>query len=174
MIRLGFYKVDIYPNAGIMLNLNGRLVFKGSCNIGNNSYLSTGKQSVIEFGNNFTASTTLRLISYSHITFGDDALIGWDCMFTDTDFHRLTNVDGNLSKGYGDIKIGNNNWIANGCRVLKNVYTPDNIVIGAYTILTSNVEYQEKTVVGNEHKIKILSKDRYLDQSNMSIDYLSK
>lgn len=171
LIRLGFYTVDIYPNTGIMLNLNGRIVFNGSCNIGNNSYISTGEHSLIEFGKSFTATTTLRLVSYHNITFGNNVLIGWDCMLTDTDFHRLTNLNGKKSKGYGEIKIGNNNWIANGCRVLKNVSTPDNIVIGAYTVLTSKIDGNGYKVVGNDHEIKTLSIDRYLDQANMKIDY---
>lgn len=140
MIRLGVFTVDTYPNNGITLNLRGKMVFKGKCSIGNNSYISTGEKSTIEFGNNFGATTTLRLVSYNKVVFGDNVLIGWDCLFTDTDFHRLTLENNQLTKGYGSIEIGDNNWIANGCRILKNTKTPNDIVVSAYTILTKEVK----------------------------------
>lgn len=76
MIRLGKNQVSIYPNSGIMLELRGKIIFNGRCSIGNNSYITTGNKSVIEIGKNFCATTTLRLVSYDHIRFNDNVLIG--------------------------------------------------------------------------------------------------
>lgn len=171
MIRLGTNQVDLYPNSGITLNLRGTIVFNGRCSIGNNSVISTGGKSLVEFGHNFCATTTLKLVSYKHILFGDNVLVGWDCLFTDTDFHKLTNLDGSFNKGYGEIRIGYNNWIANGCRILKNVETPNDIVVGAYTVLTGKISVPEKSVIGNNHEIKILKENCYLNMQDMKINY---
>ena len=171
MIQLGRYQVSLYPNSGIMLELRGKIIFHGNCSIGNNSFISTGERSVLEFGENFGATTTLRLTSYDHIKFGDNVLIGWDCLFMDTDFHRLTRVDGKPVKGYGSITIGKNTWIANGCRIMKNTSVPDYSVIAAYTVLTGRVDAPEKSVIGNEHNSKVLANGRWLDSENMKIEY---
>ena len=171
MIRLGKNQVSIYPNSGIMLELRGKIVFNGRCSIGNNSYITTGNKSIIEIGKNFSATTTLRLVCYDHIRFNDNVLIGWNCLFMDTDFHRLTRSDGKRAKGYGPISIGCNTWIANGCRIMKNTMVPDNTVIAAYTVLAGKVDAIEKTVIGNEHKSKVLARERWLDIDDMEISY---
>jgi acetyltransferase-like isoleucine patch superfamily enzyme len=143
MIQLGHFQVSLYPNSGILLELRGKIIFHGKCSIGNNSFISTGEQSILEFGKNFSSTTTLRLTCYDHIKFCDNVLVGWNCMFMDIDFHRLTRVDGKPVNGYGPITIGKNTWIANGCRILKNTSIPDNSVIAAYTILSGRVETPE-------------------------------
>lgn len=89
MIRLGFNQVSIYPNTGIMLQINGKITFHGRCTIGNNSYISTGKDNCLEFGENFMCTTSLKLVSYDHITFGDHVMIGWNCMICDKDLFGL-------------------------------------------------------------------------------------
>lgn len=171
MIRLGKNQVSIYPNSGIMLELRGKIIFNGRCSIGNNSYITTGNKSIIEIGKNFSATTTLRLVCYDHIRFNDNVLIGWNCLFMDTDFHRLTRSDCKRVKGYGPISVGRNTWIANGCRIMKNTIVPDNTVIAAYTVLTGKVDAFEKTVIGNEHQCKVLARERWLDIDDMEIFY---
>lgn len=171
MIRLGKNQVSIYPNSGIMLELRGKIIFNGRCSIGNNSYITTGNKSIVEIGKNFSATTTLRLVCYDHVRFNDNVLVGWNCLFMDTDFHRLTRSDGNRVKGYGPISIGCNTWIANGCRIMKNTMVPDNTVIAAYTVLAGKVDAIEKTVIGNDHQCKVLASERWLDIDDMEIFY---
>ena len=166
MIILGTYQVDLYPNNGIMLDIRGKIIFHGSCSIGNNSFISTSKGSLLEFGNNFSATTTLRLACYDHITFEDDVIVGWDCMFIDTDFHRLTREDGKPVKGFGSINIGRNTWIANGCRIMKNTTLPGYCVVAAYSVLTGRIDIPEKSVIGNKHELKILSSGKWLDRTD--------
>lgn len=77
MIRLGKRIVPIYPNNGIIFENNGGTIeFKGKCVIGNNSAISIGEKAKIEIGNKFVATTTLKIISCHHITFGEKVLVG--------------------------------------------------------------------------------------------------
>lgn len=81
MIRLGFPTVSLYPNTGITIeNHGGTITFNGKCSIGNNSYISIGSKGVIEFGDNFAATTTFRLTSYDRIVFGERVRCGWDIL----------------------------------------------------------------------------------------------
>lgn len=106
MIKLGPYSVSIYPNTGIVFeNHGGKITFNGNCSIGNNSFISIGKTGNVVFGKNFCSTSSLKLASYSNIVFKDNVLCGWNCMFIDTDFHKLTLVD-NTNNPKGTILAG--------------------------------------------------------------------
>ena len=93
MIKLGFPTVSLYPNTGITIeNHGGTIIFHGICSIGNNSYISISQKGIVEFGDNFCASTTLRLTSYDKIVFRNCVRCGWDTLIMDTDFHKLGTV----------------------------------------------------------------------------------
>lgn len=148
-----------------MLQINGKITFHGRCTIGNNSYISTGKDNCLEFGENFMCTTSLKLVSYDHITFGDHVMIGWNCMICDKDFHKLTRKGKLMDSDMTPIEIGANNWIANNCMILKNTRTNANTVIAAGTFLTRDcTNLPEKSVIGNDKPIRVLSPDTYLDQ----------
>lgn len=165
MIRLGFNHVSIYPNNGILLELRGKIVFHGRCAIGNNSCISTGKESFLEFGDNFNNYTSLKLVNYDHIKFGDNVLIGWNCLICDKDFHKLTRNGQVVERDTAPIKIGSNNWIANNCMILKNTRTNPNTVIAAGTFLSKDcTKYPEMCVIGNDKQVRVLSQDTYLNQ----------
>lgn len=171
MIKLGCNMVSIYPNSGIMLELRGKITFKGRCSIGNNSYISTSEQSEIVFGDDFASSTTLRLVCYDRIEFGNRVLVGWDCMFTDTDFHKITREDGTESKGYGPITIGDDTWIANGCRFLKNTTLPNKIIVAACSVVSGNINAPEKSIIGSQSHVSVLAYGRWLDRKDDEITY---
>lgn len=92
MIILGRHEVGIYPNSGIMIENSGKIVFKGKCYIGNDSYISVGKNGLLTIGANSGATCALRLVCNHRISIERNVLIGWNNMFCDTDSHLLTNV----------------------------------------------------------------------------------
>lgn len=171
MIRLGINNVGIYPNNGIHINIQGTIEFKGTAIIGNDCYIHVDKTGIVTFGNNFRATTTFRIISHNHITFGDNVRFGWDCIVMDTDFHMLTRLDGTQTKGYGEIHIGAYNWFGNGCRIMKNSSTPNYCTTAAGTWLTKHALVPEHSVIGNQKKIEIIATDCYLDPNNCDIIY---
>lgn len=158
MITLGKYSVSIYPNSGIIYeNHGGQIIFDGNCFIGNNSAISIGSHGYLAFGNNFAATTSLKIISYHHIEFKNNNLCGWDCLFLDTDFHQLTPLNSTEKppKAYSPIIIGENNWFALKCTVLKGTRLADNNIIAAYSLL--NRDYSENSyclLAGSPAKIK--------------------
>ena len=143
MIKLGTFTVSIYPNNGFIYeNHGGEIIFKGPCLIGNNSAISVGDKGVLIFGQHFTATTTLKIVSYCHIEFKDNVLCGWDCLFSDTDFHQLTLINSSdKPKAFKSIVIGNNNWFALKCIIMKGVILADNNVIAAHSLL--NRDYSD-------------------------------
>ena len=156
MIRMGFNMVSIYPQNGVTIENRGTMVFHGTCNIGNDSYLSVGSRSKVVFGDSFTATASFKLASHYGMTFGDKVSIGWNCMFIDTDFHRLTRDDGKKVKAYGKINVGNNVWFGNNCIVMKKTVVPEFTTIAAGTMLSQKLNTPQKAVVGNRKVVDVL------------------
>ena len=154
MIRLGFPTVSIFPNSGIVYeNKGGKIIFRGQCSIGNNSAISVGggcgNIPLLEFGERFSASTSLKLVCYNKIIFFFFLRIGRDCLFMDTDFHKLTNLSGGYTKGFGEIIIGQNTWFGTRCMILKNIRIPDFCTISAGSILNRQIEVSTYSVIGS-------------------------
>ena len=171
MIRMGHRCVGIYPNNGIIFENRGEIVFKGRASIGNNSAIAIGPSGHLVLEDFFRATAALKLVCYSDVLIEKSVLIGWNCMICDTDFHSSTFVKGGHSKGYGSIKIGTNTWIANSCKIYKNVSIPPNSVIASDTIVCSNRHEKENLLLGNDHSVEVLKEGVYLDMSNDKIEY---
>ena len=157
MIKLGINNVSIYPNNGISMEIDGNIHFKGTCNIGNNSALSIkSKNSGVTFGDNFNATTSLKLVCYNCITIGKDVLVGWNCIICDTDFHTVIYIknkkESNQSK---PIIIGNHVWIAHNCCIHKGSEIPNNIVVAAKSLVNTVLDVPSLSIVaGCPVKIK--------------------
>lgn len=170
MIRMGFHNVGIYQNSGIYLSIEGNVIFKGTALIGNDCYLGICNGASVTFGDNFRATTTFRMTSSCSISFGDNVRFGWDCLITDSDFHKLKRLDGTCTKGMAAVCIGSNNWFGNGCRILKGVQTPDYMIASAGTWLTKKVEVPEYSVVGNKKSVEVIASGYWLDPLDDEIE----
>lgn len=148
MIKLGKLENSLYPNSGIVFeNKGGTIVFKGRCFIGNASAISVGKHGYLEFGCDFRCSTTLRLVAYHSIVFGESVRFAWECIVMDTDFHKMTKTEGGYTKGFGSIKIGKYNWFGTRCIVLKNTKTPDFCTFSACSKISGKIDAPEYSIL---------------------------
>lgn len=173
MIRLGVWMVSIYRNTGIMFeNSGGTIIFNGKCSIGNDSSIAVGTHGELVIGSGFCATASLKLVCYNNIKFNDNVLIGWDCIFMDTDFHKLTRIGENgCSKGYGSIIIGANNWFGCKCVVLKNTQTEDFISVGSSSLLNKKYAFPSYSVIAG-NPVKACAYGLYLNREDDAIDYL--
>lgn len=160
MIKLGFFGGHMYPNNGIYwTQYGGTIIFKGSCMISNNSFLVQGKDSTIIFGDQFVASTSMKLVSFKRIEFGRYVRVGWEVIFTDTNFHPIYDMKKEkFKKAYGPIIIGDNNWFGMQCKVMHSVTTPKHCIFGLGSVLTRGVEYESYCLYGGS-PLKVLSRD---------------
>lgn len=174
MIRLGYKDVGLYRNSGIFLDVCGRVIFKNTALIGNDSYLCIGPKGKLSIGDNFRATTTFRLACYKEIKFADNVRIGWDCLVIDSDFHKMRRMDGSFTKGYASVCIGENNWITNNCKILKGTTTPAFCTVSAGTVLSGPVEVPEYSIIGQDKRIVVSSSGKWLDPADCDIEELSE
>lgn len=171
MINLGRHVVSLYPNTGIFIENDGLITFKSRCDIGNNSFLSINKCGKLFFGKEFSASTSIKIACYHSIFFSDYVRVGWDCLFMDTDLHRMKKLSGEKTKGYGSIFIGTHNWFGSKCVVLKKTKTPSYCTISAGTFLNSKIDVPEYSVVANERTTKVIASGIWRDLDDDVIEY---
>lgn len=172
LVQLGKNCVSIYPNSGISIENRGTIIFNGKLTIGNASAISVGHNGVLEFGNKVSMTTCLKLVCYHYVQIQDNVLIGWNCMITDTDFHKLKYTNGGYSKGYGKIVIGNDTWIANGCKLYKNTNIPPYCVVGSDTIIRQSIKCNPYSLIITESKPSIHIEGIYRDKKDDIINYL--
>ena len=170
MIKLGFYKVSLYPNTGIRWENKGIVIFNGWAIIGHDSSISIGKTGNINIGAGFRATCSFKLACYNKINFGENVLVGWDCTFTDTDFHTLHSETGK-TKGYGEIIIGKNNWIAMQTLCLKGSKTANYSVIGARSLLNTDLSKQGENVLISGNPARIVKTGLFHDYTDDIIVY---
>lgn len=177
MIRMGFPMVPIYPNNGIIYeNKGGTIIFRGVCNIGNNSAISVGEETtsnspILEFGNRFSASSSLKIVCYNRIIYNEKVRCGWNCLFMDTDLHKMTKLSGGYTKGFGEIFIGANNWFGTNCTILKNSSTPDFCTISATSLLNKRYDIPEYSVIGPSTVVEIKKTGVYRNIEDDVINY---
>ena len=63
MIKMGFLTSVLYPNSGVMLKNDGKIIFKGECHIGNDCYIVCEERGLIVFGKNFKVTAGLKMVS---------------------------------------------------------------------------------------------------------------
>lgn len=167
MIKLGVRYNSWNPYNGIKLQLYGDVIFKGSAVIGNASTLYVANDSCLILGENFIAASGLVIVCQKKIQFGSDSLIGWNCQFYDTDFHKLTNAEtGTVYEKKATIIIGRNNWIGCHSVFFKGFKSTDDIVISAYSICKKRVASRKKSIIGDDNQLSVLSENIFYDARN--------
>lgn len=144
MIKIGFESVGIFDRRTIKSiwesNSDGRVTFYGTAYFGSGSKISIcgGK---LTFGNNFCITANSKIVCQENICFGDNCLISWDCLFMDTDFHKVLTSDGVVTNRNRPIKVGNHVWIGCQSMILKGTNIADNSIIAAGAVVADTLSY---------------------------------
>ncbi len=139
LIKMGRSKVSIYDGEGVMIENRGVITFSGRCTMGAGIKISVGKSGKLDFGERFMATAEMKIVCYEHIHFDNNVLVGWECLFMDTDLHQL-NVIGEEKppKIHVPIFIGEHCWLAARCMIMKGTSIPENCVVAANSLLNKD------------------------------------
>lgn len=137
LIEMGRNMSGIHSNNGISWENNGgRVTFTGEAYIGSDTYISIGTNSSVTFGKKMTATAGFKFVSVKRVTIGDRVVFGWECLLTDTNFHRIIRLaDGSTSAPEREITIGDHVWFAAKCNILPGVTIPDGCVFSLGTTI---------------------------------------
>ena len=155
MVKIGFGRVGIFDDkfSRTILEISGKMIFKGSADIGHGSKISIAESGTIVFGTNFKITAESALVSFKKIEFGNNCLLSWDILVMDTDHHRIRNDKGEIINEPEEIIIGDKVWI--GCRalILKGTVIPSNAVIGANSVVSKELDQEKALYAGIPAKL---------------------
>lgn len=155
MIKIGYGNIDIFDknkSKSIFKN-NGNIVFNGSSIIGHGVKINVNKNAELILGDKFGITAKSSIICNKKITFGDGCLVSWNCLFMDTDFHRIYNYQGEITNLDEEIVIEDNVWIGCGCTILKGIHIGQGSVIAANSNVTKSFINEECIIGGNPARV---------------------
>jgi len=159
VIRIGFGSIQLvdYSCDRTILNIDGKIVFKGKAKIGMGSKIEVASSGILEFGENFINSATTKIICHKHITIGKDCLFGWDSLVMDTDYHTVCDFQNKKLNEDKAIVIGNKVWIGAKSSILKGSNIPYGSVIAFNTVLYS--QFYDKNVILGGNPVRVIKKN---------------
>jgi acetyltransferase-like isoleucine patch superfamily enzyme len=118
-------------------------------------------QGHISIGDHCLICPGVRIDSGSEVVIGDNCMFAAGSYVTDADWHDIydrTKTVGKTAK----VTLGNNVWIGDGAKVCKGVTIGDNSVIGAGSIVTSDIPANSIAAGNPARVIKPLDTEREL------------
>lgn len=159
IIKFKIYKIqvktDVFNNirgilyikntGKIIIEKNVRINSRYSANpIGGQEYCTfvVGRQGVLSIDEGAAISNST-IVSNKEVYIGKDVYIGGDCKIYDTDFHSLKYEERILNNDPGvrskEVKINKGAFIGTGTIILKGVSIGEEAVIGAGSVVTSDI-----------------------------------
>ena len=156
MIQIGYSDVGTIDmkstNSSLKICKNGKIIFNGKTHIGAGCNISIESNGVLSFGKNVRCTGKSSFIASKKICIEDNCLISWDCIFMDTDFHKII-LNEIVANKPSEIKIHSNSWIGCRCTILKGAELPTNSVLGACSLLNKQFEEMNCLYAGNPARI---------------------
>jgi acetyltransferase-like isoleucine patch superfamily enzyme len=152
-IRIGFGDIGIFDKqrSRAIWAVDGRVVFNGRADIGHSVKINVHKSGELVIGDNFIVNAETSIICRKQVSFGDNNLVSWQCMITDTDFHQLEQKGEQINPDE-PIRFGDRVWIGMRTNILKGTTIADGIVIGAGSVVVGNLEQHNTVYAGNPAK----------------------
>lgn len=161
-LRFGFGDREYQPDSNSSININGKLILKGSGvhSFGVGTKLNIGKDGVLTLGQNFTASARNFISCCCAITVGDDNMWSFDNVVMDTDAHQICDKNDNVINYNKSIVFGNHVWlgcrniimkgssvadgcmIASGSKICSKYAEPNCIITSGKTIIKRNISWK--------------------------------
>lgn len=151
LVKIGFntYQQSDFRYCRTRLNVRGQWTIEGECAIGAGSTIEIAEAGLLTTGNYFNMGPEDLLICHRNISFGAHVLTSWRCTFMDTDQHTIIDDTGEQANPDKPIVVGNNVWI--GCHVIvaKGTTLPDDVIVGAGSIVHGTHNEPRCVLAGN-------------------------
>ncbi|MCH5208991.1 MAG: Coenzyme F420 hydrogenase/dehydrogenase, beta subunit C-terminal domain [Oscillospiraceae bacterium] len=145
---------DRFPgsNAECLIDLRegAKLIVNGTYRIYYGCRIVVHKDATLILGNGYM-NTGTKIICRNSITIGD-ATIGPDCYIIDSDFHSISDKEGNVINPPAPVKFDGHVWLGQNVTVLKGVTIGNGSCVGAKSLVTKDIP-PNCLAVGNPAKV---------------------
>jgi acetyltransferase-like isoleucine patch superfamily enzyme len=152
MIRIGYFKSTDTESlfSTSIWNIMGLIIIGRRAYFGVGTSLNVSIKGTLQLGSDFHSTGLLTIDCVNNIQFGRLNLLSWKILIMDHDYHYFNNKCVN----YGEIKIGNNNWIGCNCIILKDTTLGHDCVVGAGSVVRGFFGVNNALILGNPAKIE--------------------
>lgn len=158
MIRLGisdgYCEKGKYLKSFLSFATDSCIHIVGITHIANNFTINMCPGGILVLGNNFSSNYGLVISCEKGISFGNDCLLGWKCVFIDGDGHDVFDSNQNKLNTAKGIIIGNHVWISAQTTFLKGTKISDNSVVGFGSLCLKEYEDSNCLLVGIPAKVR--------------------
>lgn len=142
-----------YLPSSLILGDDSCVRILGNFMIGPNVHISTRAGAEIEFGGESKSSGSgitcnSRIMAENSIKIGADAIMAWDVLVTDSDWHRIER-----SQRIEAVEIGDSVWIAHGVSVLKGSFIPSGSIVGAKSLVQAKFSGKNLLLAGTPARV---------------------
>lgn len=164
MVKMGMNKEYLGTQKGaslIVLRLNSRLVFYGSCEFSSNFLIRTGKDAELKIGKNTFFGSSVKVVCIKKITIGHYSRLAFESQIIDSDFHFTYNLEKSQVKPREkEIVLGDYNWIGNRTTIFKGTVTKPYTIIASSSIVNKNhTNIEDEFVVLGGQPAKLIAKN---------------
>lgn len=154
MIRIGDGFVGHFDkNLKSIWEVQGEIVFHGNTLIKHGSKLIVGVDGKLEIGPYFRFSTNSVIICNHKIVIGHTCRISWDVMIMDSDFHKITTLEGEQINAPRPISIGDHVWIGARSSIMKGAKIGNDCVVASNSVVTKEIEGTRQVIAGVPAKV---------------------
>lgn len=89
-----------------------------------------------------------KIVCNNRILIKNKVLLSWNVLIMDTDFHQILS-NGKRKNPDSEVILGNHTWIGCNSIILKGAILSDNSVLGAGSVLTTQINELNVLVAGN-------------------------
>ena len=155
MVRIGFsehvFFSDYKLNSTWSVAETGTVIFAGTAFIGNGTRFFVLGKLTIE--NNMIISASAKIQCFERITFGNDVLVGWDCVFMDTDGHAILDEQEQVINHSKSVIIGNKVWIGARSFITKGVNLGPAMIVASNSVVLKSFDLPNHVIGGYPAKV---------------------
>lgn len=157
MLSIGFEDVNTIDKKyqRCIFRNYGLISLSGSAHFGPGSKINVEEKATLHLGNRFWNTGGVMIECHKKIEIGDNALISWDTLIMDTDFHHtIDTISNHISEKEKPIHIGEHVWICCRATILKGSNIGDNNIVAANSLVIGRYNEVNCLIAGNPASIK--------------------
>jgi acetyltransferase-like isoleucine patch superfamily enzyme len=154
MIKIGYGFVGHFDRGlKAIWEVQGEVVFGGNALIKHGSKIVVGAMGRLELGEYFRSSPNSAIICNKRVVFGHSCRLSWDVLVMDSDFHKITTLEGEQINSPREIIFGDHVWVGAKATIMKGAKIYNNCVVASNSVVTKEIEGSNQIVAGMPAKV---------------------
>lgn len=176
-ITTGMIKLNVtmpggpqFATGNTQLNLWGKIIFHGKCEIGTGNKINVGIEGTLEMGENTKITNFCNISAYTEIQIGAQSRIVHRTQILDTNFHYIADFNKRrINKHARPIIIGKYCWICNSTTVTGGAIIPDKTIVASNSLVGKDFsEIPPESIIGGIPAKLISTGHRRVESAHMT------